>query len=103
VQIYGTLKNATIRGSFASIGINGSNYAVLSSWIIVLVVFSLSAIGATLVAWQASDQDPSMSPATTKNLIYLDLACIVFIGIAYIGYLRNVGTYVYGRIKPTGA
>jgi hypothetical protein len=84
----------------ATIGINASNYAVLSAWVIILAVFSLSVIGATLVAWYANDQDPSMTPMMTRNLIYLDLSCLILLGFAYLLFLRNVGRYIYGRIKP---
>lgn len=90
---------SSIRAALKSINYNGSNYRVISFFVLMSFVIGLSFIGGTLITFQASDQDPSLTTTTTIALIITDIVALVFIFLAYTTYIRNVGSYIYSRLK----
>jgi hypothetical protein len=93
-------ESSEVRFALSAINYNATNYKVLDVFIILSIIFSIATIAGSLVAFQASDQDPSLSPQATKGFIIVDFVALGLILVAYISYLRNVGNYIYGRIKP---
>jgi glucan phosphoethanolaminetransferase (alkaline phosphatase superfamily) len=44
--------------------------------------------------------DTAISRGSLYTLTVLMFLSLLFVGIAYTSYLRNIGRYIYGRIRP---
>jgi len=95
-----SVTNAEVRAALGSISYNGANFQTLTSALAFGLFGTLAIIAATYISIQGSDQ--TMSAQTLVSLCIFDLILVVLIAIAYIYYLRNIGRYVYGRIRPVG-
>ena len=93
-----TVKNAEYRAALGSIQYNASNFQVFTVTIASIFLLGMAVLAGTFVAIQADDQN-----MVTSTLLGLVIADGVFLGLlflAYIGYLRNIGQYIFGRMKP---
>ena len=52
----------------------------------------------TFVTIQSEDQ--TMDKNALFGIAVADTVILVLIAIAYLNYLRNIGKYVYGRMRP---
>jgi len=92
------VSNTNVRSGLESIDIRGSSYQVFSFFVSFSFIVGLSTILAAIIAIQTYDTE-----VTDTNLYTLSIIVIVFIAlvaVAYITYLRNIGRYIYGRIRP---
>lgn len=89
---------AQTRMSVGSLRKNPSNYQVFSFYISMGFLFGISILIGTLVAIQTEDQQ--MTSGTLLILIYVNIVVVVILFLSYTTYLRNIGKYVHGRIKP---
>jgi len=94
------LTNAGIRASLGSIHYNASNYQVFSFSIALTFLAALSIFVGTFVAIQT--EDFNMDAATLTGIIILDFVFVGLLFLAYNAYLRNIGKYIYGRMRPIG-
>ena len=92
--------NAESRAALGSIKYNASNYQVFSFGISITFLLGIAVLGGTFVAIQSEDQN--MSENTLMIIIILDAAVVAALFLAYISYLRNIGSYIYGRMQPFG-
>ena len=93
-----TVKNAEYRAALGSIRYNASNFQVFTVGIASSFLLGVAVLAGTFVTIQAEDLN---MPTTT--LIALVITDGVFLGLlflAYISYLRNMGMYIFGRVKP---
>jgi Na+-transporting methylmalonyl-CoA/oxaloacetate decarboxylase gamma subunit len=95
-----TVTNAEVRAALSSINYNGANYQTLTGTLAIGMLGSLAFIAATYIAIQGQDQ--TMGSTTLVALAGIDIAFIVLIILAYFVYLRNIGRYVLGRMRPVG-
>ena len=93
-------ENAELRNALNSINFDASSYKVLDVYIIFAFILGLSIIGGSLIVFTSSDLDPSLTEGVSRSLIITDFIFIGVILIAYFSYLKNIGYYIYGRIKP---
>ena len=77
---------------------NSSNYLVLSFLISISFILGISIMIGTLVAFLHEDQN--LSIGTTSILVIINFVIIIILFIAYNTYLRNIGKYVHGRMRP---
>jgi hypothetical protein len=96
-------ESAELRNALNSINFDASSYRVLDIYIIFGFILGLSVIGGSLIVFTSSDLDPSLTEGVSRGLIVTDIIFIVIILIAYFSYLKNIGYYIYGRIKPFDA
>jgi hypothetical protein len=92
------ISNAEYRAALGSINYNASNFQVFSFIIGITLLFGVTTLVLTLVTLQAEDQKMNKTALFTVSII--DGFFLVLIGFAYINYLRNIGKYIYGRIRP---
>jgi hypothetical protein len=93
-------ESAELRNALNSINFDASSYRVLDFYIIFTFILGLSVVGGSLIVFTSSDLDPSLTEGVSRGLIIGDIIFVVFILVAYFFYLRNIGYYIYGRIKP---
>ena len=89
---------AQTRMSVGSLRKNPSNYQVFSFYISMGFLFGVSVLVGSLVAIQTEDQQ--MSSSTLSILVAVNIAVSVILFFSYTTYIRNIGKYVHGRIKP---
>jgi len=89
---------AQIVSAFNSIQKNGSQYSTLTFYIALLMVIALIALFILLFVLQLQDQ--SIPNFDTYVICALGFFGIVVLWFSYFGYLRNIGLYVYSRVKP---
>jgi len=94
------LTNAGIRASLGSIHYNASNYQVFSFSIAITFLLAISIFVGTFVAIQT--EDFNMDSTTLTGIIILDFVFVGLLFLAYNAYLRNIGKYIYGRMRPIG-
>lgn len=94
------IESAELRNALNSINFDASSYKVLDVWIIITIVIGLSVLAATLIVFGTSDTDPNLTPGKVKGLIIFDYLFLFAILVAFRSYIQNIGTYIYGRIKP---
>jgi len=95
-----SVTNAEVRAALGSINYNGANFQTLTTWLALGLFGSLAIIAATYISIQGSDQ--TMGAGYLRVLCVIDLIGVGLIALCYIFYLRNIGRYVYGRIRPVG-
>lgn len=93
-------ESAELRNALNSINFDATSYRVLDVYIVLAFVFGLSIIGGTLIVFTSSDLDPSLTEGVSRALIYVDMLFLLIILLAFFSYIRNIGSYIYGRIKP---
>jgi hypothetical protein len=86
------------RMAVGSLRKNPSNYQVFSFYISMGFLFGVSVLLGSLVAIQTEDQ--KMSSSTLLILVFLNIVTVIILFLSYTFYLRNIGKYVHGRIKP---
>ena len=90
--------DAQYRAAIGSINFNASNFQVFSFFIGFTIILGLSLIAGGLIGIGSEDQT---LPQTTLNPFAIVMTVsVVFVALAYVAYLRNIGTYIYGRMKP---
>lgn len=94
------INNANNRMAISALRKNPANFKVFSFYISLGFIFGISVLAGSLVAIYNEDQE--MSPNTLKILVFLNIATVVVLFLSYLTYIRNIGKYVYGRIKPIG-
>lgn len=92
------VNRAQTRMAVGSLRKNPSNYQVFSFYISMGFLFGVSILIGTLVAIQTEDQQ--LSSGTLSILVILNIVVAIVLFISYTAYLRNIGKYVHGRIKP---
>jgi len=90
--------NAQYRAAIGSINFNGSNYQVFSFSISLMMLIGIVVILGSLVAIQS--EDDLLSTKALQVFSVSALFCVAGLFIAYISYLKNIGKYIYGRMKP---
>jgi|OM-RGC.v1.023559465 hypothetical protein len=95
-----SVTNAEVRAALSSINYNGANYQTLTGAVAVMMLGSLAIIAAGYISIQGQDQ--TMSSTTLRVLAGIDIALVILILLGYIYYLRNIGRYVLGRMRPVG-
>jgi hypothetical protein len=93
-----TLTNAEFRVALGSINYNATNFQVFSFGIAFTFLIAMATIAGITVAITASDQE--LSSTETLVLTSINTAMIVALFLSYSTYLRNIGKYIYGRIRP---
>lgn len=93
-----TVKNAEYRAALGSIRYNASNFQVFTVGIAAAFLIGSAVLAGTFVAIQSEDQN--MPSATLLALIITDGVFLGLLLLAYLGYLKNIGMYIFGRIKP---
>lgn len=93
-----TVASAEFRAALTSIDFNASNYQVFGVAVAMTFLFGLTILVGTLVAMLVQDQDMPQE-AFYAMMIADGVVCVALL-LAYFAYLRNIGKYVYGRIKP---
>jgi len=86
------------RAAIGSINFNASNFQVFSFIIGISILVSLSIIAGGLIGIGSEDETLQTS-ALYPFAIVMAISLFV-ISIAYLSYMRNIGTYIYGRMKP---
>lgn len=92
------IEAAEHRAALASIDYNASNYQVLTLGIGLGLLLFMSSLAGTFVAVQAEDQN--MNETVLSGIAVFEAVAIGIVFFCYIGYLRNIGHYIYSRIKP---
>ena len=92
------VKNAEYRAALGSIHYNASNFQVFTVSIAFAFLIGMAVLAGTFVAIQSEDQ--GMSGPTLLGIVIADGVILGFLFLAYIGYLRNIGKYIFGRVKP---
>lgn len=92
------VKLAHTRMSVGSLRKNPSNYQVFSFYITLAFLFGISILLGTLITFSTEDQN--LSPSATMVLVFINTTVVIVLFIAYNTYLKNIGKYVYGRMKP---
>lgn len=92
------VKLAHTRMSIGSLKKNPSNYQVFSFYITMAFIFGISILLGSLITFTTEDQN--LSPSATMILVFINTAIVIILFIAYNTYLKNIGKYVYGRMKP---
>ena len=95
------ISNAEYRAALGSINYNASNFQVFSFIIGMTFLAGVTILVLTLATIQAEDQ--TLDKNLLLGLSLADGIVLVLIGIAYLNYLRNIGKYIYGRIRPVTA
>ena len=95
------ISNAEYRAALGSINYNASNFQVFSFIIGMTFLLGVTILVLTLVTIQTEDQ--TMDKNTLIAIAIADAVFLVLIAVAYLNYLRNIGKYVYGRIRPVTA
>jgi len=92
------VNQAQIVSAFNSIQKNGSQYATLTFYIAVLMAVTIIVIFVSLVVLQIRDQ--AMAKNDAVALLAVAIAATILLLFTYFAYLRNIGQYVYSRIRP---
>ena len=92
------ISNAEFRAAIESLNINASNFQVFTFWIAAGMLLGIVTIGLTIGVIQTQDETFPESSLTIAAII--DLIALAAIVLAYLAYLRNVGKYIYGRVRP---
>jgi Ca2+/Na+ antiporter len=90
--------DAQYRAAIGSLNFNGSNFQVFSFGIGITIIVSLSLLAGGLIG--IGTEDETIRPDILNAFAIVMLICCVLLALAYIAYLRNIGKYIYGRIKP---
>lgn len=98
-SLSGVVKNAEYRAALGSIRYNASNFQVFTVSIAGSFLIGMAVLAGSFVAIQSEDQN--MTSATLTGLIIADGVILGILFLAYIGYLRNIGIYIFGRVKPS--
>ena len=93
-----TLTNAEFRVALGSINYNASNFQVFSFGIAFTFLVGMATLAGITVAIASADQELTEFETTTLAVITGCLLAAVF--VSYSAYLRNMGKYIYGRIRP---
>ena len=90
--------NSQYRAALGSINFNESNFQVFSFVIGISILLGVSMIAGGLIGINSEDETLSVNVLNAFAIVMaLSLAAIL---LAYVSYLRNIGTYIYGRMKP---
>lgn len=92
------LTNSEFRAALNSIAYNASNFQVFTFTIAFSFLIGLSVIAGIFVAIQTEDQNMSQGLLLALLLVAAVLVAVMF--LAYFGYLRNIGRYLYARVQP---
>jgi len=92
------VSNAEFRAALGSIRYNASNYQVFSFSIAFSFLLGFGILFGVLVGLQGADTNVSSNVLYGLTLVSAILIVVIF--IAYTGYLRNIGKYIYGRMRP---
>jgi len=92
------VSNSEVRRGLESIDIRGSSYQVMSFFISFGFLVGLATLLGSLIIIHA--YDTAISRGSLYTLTVLIFLSLLFIGIAYTSYMRNIGRYIYGRIRP---
>lgn len=90
--------NSQYRAALGSINFNASNFQVFSFLIGVSILVGLSLIAGGLIG--INSEDETLSTAVLYGFAIVMTICLAAIFLAYVSYMRNIGTYIYGRMKP---
>lgn len=93
-----SLTNSEFRVALSSINYNASNFQVFSFGIAFVLMLGLATLAGINIAIYSSDQE--LSGQQTIGLASFCVIIIVFVFVAFTAYMKNVGKYVYGRIRP---
>jgi hypothetical protein len=89
---------ADYRVALGSINLDATNYQVFTPYIAFVFLFGVATLVATIIYVQIDDQ--TIPQGTYLIISVLDGVILVLLFLAYLSYLRNIGRYVYGRIRP---
>lgn len=92
------ISNAEFRAAIESLDIKAANFQVFTFWIASGLLVGLITIGVTLGIVQTQNQ--TMADSALLGVLIIDVLAIGALLLAYLFYLRNVGKYIYGRIRP---
>lgn len=93
------VQNSEYRAALGSIHYNASNFQVFTVSIAGAFLVGMAVLAGTFVAIQNDDQN--MLPATLMTIVIIDGVVLGILFFAYMGYLRNIGRYIFGRVKPS--
>jgi hypothetical protein len=94
----GIFTDSQYRAAIGSINYNASNFQVFSFTIGVSVLFGLSLIAGGLIG--INTEDETLNQDVLNAFAIVMTICLGLIVLAFTAYLRNIGTYIYGRMKP---
>lgn len=92
------INNAEYRAALGSINFNASNFQVFTFIIGITFLISLTFIVTSLVIIQSEDQ--AMPSSVLYGLGITTLIFLVLMAAMYFTYLKNIGRYIYARIRP---
>jgi hypothetical protein len=90
--------NSQYRAALGSINFNASNFQVFSFIIGISILVGLSLIAGGLVGIQSEDE--TLQKEVLYGFAIAMMISAIFLVIAYVSYMRNIGIYIYGRMKP---
>jgi hypothetical protein len=93
-----SLTNAEFRVALSSINYNATNFQVFSFGIAFVLMLGLATLAGINIAIYSSDQE--LTDQQTVGLASFSVVIIVFVFVAFTAYMRNVGKYIFGRIRP---
>ena len=93
-----SLTNSEFRVALSSINYNASNFQVFSFGIAFVLMLGLATLAGINIAIYSSDQE--LTDQQTIGLASFCIIIIVFVFVAYTAYMKNVGKYIFGRIRP---
>jgi len=92
------LSNAEFRAALGSINYNASNYQVFTFTIAFSFLIAISVLVGSLIS--IGSQDQGLTSGGIITFATFDVIALVVILLTYNAYLRNVGKYVFSRVKP---
>lgn len=94
-----SVNDDTFRSALETINVNATNFQVFTLGIAVLLFAGIAIVLADCVVFAAQNQ--SLDSNTFMALVFVNIAFVIAIVLAYMFYLRNIGRYIYSRIKPS--
>lgn len=88
---------ANIAAAISTVDVNPINFQVYTSLIAIGTIFSILFVLGTLIVILAMNN--TMNATTFIGFIIANIVFVVIFFIAYLAYLRNIGKYVWSRIR----
>ena len=88
---------ANIAAAISTVDLSPANFQVYTSGIAIATLFSIFFVLGTLIVIVSLNQ--TMNGTTFMGLVIANIVFVVLFFLAYVAYLRNIGKYVYSRIK----
>lgn len=92
------IQTAQVQAAVTTVNVTPINYQVFTAMVGLTILGSLGILIAILITMQLQNQ--TMDGTLFITLVWVDVVFVVLFLVAYLFYLRNIGKYVFSRIKP---